>query len=113
MEVLLLVIHVVVAVALVTFVLLQQGKGADAGAAFGSGASSTVFGSRGSTSFLSRTTAILAAIFFATSLWLAYYSTAASSSSGSVTGTLGSPVEVEQRAPARSDSDLPTVPPEE
>ena len=67
-----LVVHVLIAVAIIGLVLLQQGKGADAGAAFGSGASSTVFGSRGSGSFLTRATAILAALFFATSLSLAY-----------------------------------------
>ena len=68
----LLVIHVLLAIGMVGLILLQQGKGADAGAAFGSGASSTVFGARGSSSFLSRTTAILAALFFVTSLSLAY-----------------------------------------
>jgi preprotein translocase subunit SecG len=60
------------AVAIIALVLLQRGKGADAGAAFGAGASGTVFGSRGTTSFLSRTTAILATLFFLTSLGLAY-----------------------------------------
>jgi len=68
----LLVFHVIIAVAIIGLILLQQGKGADAGAAFGSGASGTVFGSRGSASFLSRATAILAALFFITSLSLAY-----------------------------------------
>lgn len=72
---LILVAHVVVAVALIALVLVQQGKGADAGAAFGSGASATMFGSRGSASFLSRTTAILATAFFLTSLTLAYFAT--------------------------------------
>ncbi|MDH5407889.1 MAG: preprotein translocase subunit SecG [Gammaproteobacteria bacterium] len=72
---LLLVAHVLIAVGLVALVLLQQGKGADAGAAFGSGASGTVFGSRGSGSFLTRTTAILATLFFITSLSLAYLAT--------------------------------------
>jgi preprotein translocase subunit SecG len=72
---LILVVHVVVAVALVALVLLQQGKGADAGAAFGSGASATMFGARGSASFLSRTTAALATTFFLTSLTLAYFAT--------------------------------------
>jgi preprotein translocase subunit SecG len=57
---------------IITLVLLQHGKGADAGAAFGSGASATVFGARGSTSFLSRSTAVLAALFFLNSLTLAY-----------------------------------------
>ena len=64
--------HVFLAVAIITLVLLQRGKGADAGAAFGAGASGTVFGSRGTTSFLSRTTAVLATLFFITSLGLAY-----------------------------------------
>lgn len=69
----LIVIHVLIAIGIVVFVMLQQGKGADAGAAFGSGASGTVFGARGSASFLSRTTGILAALFFMTSLSLAYF----------------------------------------
>ncbi len=65
-----LVLHVLIATALIAMVLLQQGKGADAGAAFGSGASGTVFGSQGSASFLTRTTAVLATLFFVTSLTL-------------------------------------------
>jgi preprotein translocase subunit SecG len=69
----LIVVYVLIAVALVGLVLIQHGKGADAGAAFGSGASGTVFGSRGSANFLSRTTAWLAAAFFALSLVLAYF----------------------------------------
>ena len=70
-----LIIHVIVAVGVIALVLIQQGKGADAGAAFGGGASSTVFGSQGSGSFLTRLTGILATIFFITSLSLAYIST--------------------------------------
>ena len=69
-----LAVFVLISVALVGLILLQQGKGADAGAAFGSGASGTVFGSRGSASFLTRTTGILAALFFVLSLSLAYLS---------------------------------------
>jgi preprotein translocase subunit SecG len=69
-----LIIHTLIALAIIALVLLQRGKGADAGAAFGAGASGTVFGARGSGSFFSRTTAILAAAFFATSLTLAYLS---------------------------------------
>lgn len=65
--------HVLICVSLIGFVLIQHGKGADAGAAFGSGASSTVFGSQGSGSFLTRTTAILATLFFITSLTLGYF----------------------------------------
>ena len=72
-ETLLLAAHVLVAAALIGFVLLQHGKGADMGAAFGSGASGSLFGAAGSANFLSRTTAILATVFFLTSLGLTYY----------------------------------------
>jgi preprotein translocase subunit SecG len=71
-ETLLLGLHVVVAAALIGFVLLQHGKGADMGAAFGSGSSGSLFGAAGSANFLSRTTAILATIFFMSSLALTY-----------------------------------------
>jgi len=67
------IIHVLVAMALVGLILIQRGKGAEAGAAFGAGASQTVFGSRGSASFLTRTTAVLATVFFITSFTLAYF----------------------------------------
>lgn len=73
LETVIIIVHLVVAIGVVGFVLIQQGKGADAGASFGSGASGTVFGSQGSSSFLSRFTAVLAAVFFATSLGLAFY----------------------------------------
>jgi preprotein translocase subunit SecG len=66
------VFHLLIAAGIVALVLLQRGKGADAGAGFGAGASGTVFGARGSASFLSRTTATLAVLFIATSLTLAY-----------------------------------------
>ncbi len=68
----LLVVHVLLSAAIIVLVLLQRGKGADAGAGFGSGASGTVFGARGSSTFFSKSTAILATLFFITSLWLAY-----------------------------------------
>ena len=64
--------HVLLALAIVGLVLLQRGRGADAGAGFGAGASGTVFGARGSASFLSRMTAVLATLFFLTSLGLSY-----------------------------------------
>ena len=67
---LVLIFHVIVSVTLVALVLLQQGKGAEAGAAFGSGASQSVFGSSGSGSFITRVTAITAACFFITSITL-------------------------------------------
>lgn len=69
-----LIAHTLIAIGIIALVLLQRGKGADAGAAFGAGASGTVFGSRGSGSFFSRATAILATAFFASSLTLAYLS---------------------------------------
>ncbi|WP_150910936.1 preprotein translocase subunit SecG [Marinobacter halotolerans] len=72
-ETLVVVVHVVIAVALVGLVLIQQGKGADAGAAFGGGASQTVFGSQGSGSFLTRATTLLAIVFFVTSFSLALF----------------------------------------
>jgi preprotein translocase subunit SecG len=72
MHTFLIVIQVLLALGIIGLVLLQQGRGADVGAAFGSGASGTVFGARGSANFLSRTTAVLAALFFANSLILAY-----------------------------------------
>ena len=77
----LLVFHILIAVAMIGLILLQQGKGADAGAAFGSGASGTVFGARGSASFLSRATAVLATLFFITSLSLAYLASSSAKSS--------------------------------
>lgn len=70
-----LVIHVLLSLLLIGLVLIQQGKGADAGASFGGGSSQSVFGSRGSASFLSRLTAIIVTLFFVTSLTLAYLST--------------------------------------
>ena len=73
METLILVLHVAAALAIVGLVLLQHGKGADVGAAFGSGASGSVFGSAGSANFLSHTTAVLAAVFFITSIGLTWY----------------------------------------
>ncbi len=69
-----LVVHVLLALALIGLILIQHGRGADAGAAFGSGASGTVFGARGSTSFLTKLTTFLAIGFFANSLALAYLS---------------------------------------
>lgn len=72
---LLFVLQVLVAVALIGIILVQHGKGADAGAAFGSGSSSTVFGSQGSGNFMTKVTTILAVIFLSNSLFLAYLAT--------------------------------------
>lgn len=74
-----LIVHTLIALLIIALVLLQRGKGADAGAAFGAGASGTVFGARGSSSFFSRATALLATAFFVSSLSLAYLSSQATS----------------------------------
>ena len=73
METLVWVVHIIVAIAVIALVLLQHGKGADMGAAFGSGSSGSLFGATGSANFLSRSTAILASLFFLSSLGLAYF----------------------------------------
>ena len=74
-QTILFVMQVLVAISLIGFILIQHGKGADAGAAFGSGASSTVFGARGSGNFLTRATTVLALVFLANSLALGYIAT--------------------------------------
>ena len=79
-----LVAHILVGLAVCGLVLMQHGKGADMGAAFGSGASGSLFGATGSANFLSRSTAVLAAIFFVTSLALAYIASNKPKTSGSV-----------------------------
>lgn len=81
---LLLTVHILVALVIIGLVLMQHGKGADMGAAFGSGASGSLFGSSGSANFLSRTTGVLAAIFFVTSLTLAYVASNKPKTTGSV-----------------------------
>ena len=73
METLVWIIHLIVAATLIGLVLIQHGKGADMGAAFGGGSSGSLFGSTGSANFLSRTTAVLATLFFLTSLGLGYF----------------------------------------
>jgi len=82
----LLVAHLLVAVAIVVLVLLQRGKGADMGAAFGGGSAETLFGARGSANFLSRATAGLVTVFFLSSLTLAYIYTHQGGDAASVTG---------------------------
>jgi len=73
MQIILVVVHLFLAIGLVGLILIQHGKGADLGAAFGSGASATVFGAQGSASFLTRATGAFATLFFLTSMALAYY----------------------------------------
>jgi preprotein translocase subunit SecG len=99
----LLIVHLLVAAAICGFVLLQHGKGADMGAAFGSGSSGSLFGAAGSANFLSRTTAILAAVFFASSLGLTWFGT----SKSAATGLMQKGV-MEKMAP--KSSDVPAAP---
>ncbi len=113
----LMVVHVLAAVGLVALVLLQQGKGADIGAAFGSGASQTLFGARGSANFLTRLTALLATVFFITSLTLAALA-ARGTAPESVTKTVPveqtpAPVSVpgESKAPEEPAKPAPELPP--
>jgi preprotein translocase subunit SecG len=122
MQTFLLVVQVIVSISLIALILLQHGKGADAGAAFGSGASSTVFGASGSASFLSRTTGILATVFFAVSLSLsvmAYRQTEEQSLVDKYIAPTEQAVEKLEKAgettattdvPAAPASDVPAVP---
>ena len=82
MEILILILHVLAAIGICGLVLLQHGKGADVGAAFGSGASGSLFGASGAANFLSRATAALALVFFLTSLGLTYVSSRKSDTRG-------------------------------
>ena len=86
MQTAVLVLHILAAIAIVVLVLVQHGKGADMGAAFGSGSAGSLLGSAGASNFLSRATGILAAVFFATSLGLTYFSTVPAKSGGVTSG---------------------------
>jgi preprotein translocase subunit SecG len=110
MQTVLVVVHVFLSIGLIVLILMQHGKGADAGAAFGSGASATVFGAQGSANFLSRTTAILAALFFITSLGLAWLAMRTEAPKGVMAGLKEMPPAVVEMAPAaKPDSEVPTL----
>jgi preprotein translocase subunit SecG len=104
MQLFLTILHLLLALGLIGLILIQHGKGADAGAAFGSGASATVFGSRGSASFLTRTTAVMATTFFLTSMALAYFAAQVGEPRGLMDGIEAPPV-----MPADT-GDLPLTP---
>ncbi len=112
-----LVAHTLIALLIIVLVLLQRGKGADAGAAFGAGASGTVFGARGSASFFSRATAVCATAFFVSSLTLAYLSSQATSAPSSLLENAPAIEEELAPEPELSEempvSDLPTLEPTE
>jgi len=115
MYTILVVILVLVAIGLVALILLQHGKGADAGAAFGSGASGTVFGARGSATFLSRATAWLAAAFFIITLVLAYLSNHRGAIGNSVVDRMQTAPAAAASSPAKiavpASSSVPVMPP--
>jgi preprotein translocase subunit SecG len=104
-ETLVWVVHVLSAVSVIVLVLLQHGKGADMGAAFGSGSSGSLFGASGSANFLSRTTGILAALFFITSLGLTYLSSHKTEGGG----VMDKAVPVQSSKPVQP---VPAAPPE-
>jgi preprotein translocase subunit SecG len=98
-----LTVHILLALMIVFLVLMQRGKGAEAGAGFGAGASGTVFGARGTATLFSKLTAVFAALFFTTSLLLAYMGTRTTAEPTSV-------IERAAQAAARAHSQTPAVP---
>lgn len=100
METVILILHVLTALCVIGLVLLQHGKGADMGAAFGSGSAGSLFGASGSANFLSRTTAILATVFFLTSLGLTYLSSHRGEEGGVMSTHQPAPVDPAQAIPA-------------
>lgn len=105
MEKLVLVAHLLIAVAIIVLILMQRGKGAEAGASFGSGASQTIFGSGGSWNFFSKTTAILATLFFVTSLALAVMAR----NNAGVANIDVPAIEIIESEQRQDDSDIPTL----
>ena len=109
-----LVLHVLTAIAICGFVLLQHGKGADMGAAFGSGSSGSLFGASGSANFLSRTTAVLATVFFFSSVALTYFGSQHGVPQGVMEKGLmesvvpAKPSDVPQPAPSTGSAPAPT-----
>ena len=106
MSIILIILHVVVCIALIMIVLLQTGKGADMGAAFGGGSSQTLFGTTGASTFLSKATTVAAVVFMVTSLTLAYISS--HQTPGSVMTDVKSPA-TEQTSPAEPEKTTDTT----
>ena len=107
---LILIVDVIVALCIIGLVLLQHGKGADVGAAFGGGSSGSLFGATGSANFLSRTTAVLAFIFFITTFALAYLVTHRPRAGGGVMDTVKEQRELERQSPAAQSAPDVTKP---
>jgi len=102
METIVIVVHLLVALAIIGLILMQQGKGAEAGASFGGGASQTVFGSQGGSDFFAKATAILAFVFFATSFSLAIIAKGKTT----IDFDIGIPQVLEQQS---AESEIPTL----
>ncbi|CAM2950535.1 preprotein translocase subunit SecG [Acinetobacter celticus] len=105
MQTFVLVVHIILAVLMIVLILVQHGKGADAGASFGGGGAATVFGASGSANFLTRLTAILTALFFVTSLTLAVYAKKQTTDAYSLQSISSTPI-----APVKSAETSPTAP---
>jgi preprotein translocase subunit SecG len=105
-----IVVHVLIAIAVIGLVLLQHGKGADMGSGFGSGSSGSLFGATGSANFLSRTTAVLATIFFLTSLALAYLATHKPRTGGGVLDAVKSEPAKPAAEGAKPAAEIPKAP---
>jgi preprotein translocase subunit SecG len=108
METLVIVFHVLAAIAIIVLILIQQGKCADMGASFGSGASQTLFGSRGSGNALTRSTAILATVFFVTSLALSILARHTAERAGAVQLPVAPATQTSAPAPAKPVDDIPS-----
>ncbi|OTG81465.1 preprotein translocase subunit SecG [Acinetobacter sp. ANC 5054] len=100
-----LVVHIILAVLMIVLILVQHGKGADAGASFGGGGAATVFGASGSGNFMTRLTAILTALFFVTSLTLAVFAKKQTTDAYSLNAISSAPT-----APAKTAETSPTAP---
>jgi preprotein translocase subunit SecG len=115
LQTIVLIAHVGIALMIIGLVLLQRGKGADAGTGFGAGASGTVFGARGSATFFSRATGVLATLFFVTSLTLAYLATQRTAPASLIQGapaleTAPTTAPPATETPPAANDELPPVP---
>ena len=111
LQTIVLIAHVGIALLIIGLVLLQRGKGADAGTGFGAGASGTVFGARGSATFFSKLTAVLATLFFVTSMSLAWFATRPRAEApDSIIDRVTEPAPAPAPAPGVDDDAVPTLP---
>lgn len=109
MEQIVLIVHVLAALAIIALILIQQGKGADMGASFGAGASQTLFGSTGGGNALTKGTAILATLFFATSFGLAVIAKNMASSAGQIDLPVPAVVESKELPQSQGGGDIPAI----